>query len=118
MTSKDSVKSSSKAKSNKKVSSSSSSKKGKKKSKSKSHIMTKEEQIAELEAQLKLLKKKPRTGCCRFDPVLNRWSFTWREDGKQRCKYFPLKKYGHSSPCAQKVCEAYRRTIFPDYESD
>ena len=70
--------------------------------------------MAELKEELKVLKKHERSknnkGCVRFDPNHGRWSFTWRQDGMQKNKYFSVKKLG-SDAKAQRAAEQYRKRV-------
>ena len=71
-------------------------------------------QMLKLKEELKLLKKQARSktnkGCVRFDAHHNRWSFTWREDGVQKNKYFSVKKLG-SDAKAKRAAEQARKRI-------
>lgn len=66
-------------------------------------------QIAKLMAKVNTLKKSKK-GCVRYHEEYNRWTFTWREDGKQRGKSFSVAKYGMQR--AKKLAEEYRATVF------
>ena len=72
-----------------------------------------ESQMEKLQGELKRLKKQARSktnkGCVRFDAKAGRWSFTWREDGAQKYKYFSVKKLGAEK--AQKMAEQYRKKL-------
>lgn len=69
--------------------------------------------MAKLEAELKRLRKEARSktnkGCVRFDANTGRWSFTWRENGTQKYKYFSVKKLGEAR--AKRMAEQYRKKV-------
>jgi len=67
--------------------------------------------MAKLRQEMKELKAAKLGGCLRFDETGKRWAFSWREDGKQKNKYFPVAKLGARQ--AKKMAEEYRAEIFP-----
>jgi len=73
-----------------------------------------DKRIAELRKQLKVLRAQKPKGCVRYDEGTNRWSFTWREDGKLKYKYFGVGTYGMKK--AKRLAEEYRAVIFPPKE--
>jgi hypothetical protein len=50
-------------------------------------------------------------GSVYYDKNRNRWTFSWKENGKQKSKYFPIRRYGNF---AKLHAEEYRKVIYPE----